>query len=278
MKPAPFSLVLGTLALAFFGSTAALAGPWATTPREIYAKLSFSRLVADELALPNGDEQEIPNFTQEVVAVYLAYGLSSRWTLIASAPLYRRSELAGFGSADGVGDAQVGVQFEALSRGLWRAAARALLQAPTGDATRAGGLLPTGSGAWEGELTVSAGTSFGSAGRGYGFTEIGHLWRGDGLADGVTYRLEVGWRSGGTGRWLLAGRVWGVEPYESRAALIRSPEGLGDGVTYLALGPSLSYSWRSGRELQVEVDGTPRAKNIALGPTVRLGFVFAGSL
>lgn len=266
--------VLGVLS-----ASAALAGPWKVETGDVYFQLSAARLMADRLADGNGDERDIPNFTQDELAIYSAFGFGDRWTGIVRAPLLRRSELDEFGSASGVGDLQVGLQGQLAERGPWRLAARVIVQVPTGDEESGQGALPTGTGVWEAEAWGSLGRSFGRNGWGWGFVELGHLSRGEGLVDGVLYRAELGHRVGAQGRWRAALRVWGVEPYEDPS---RSPSssaaGLGDDVAYLAFGPSLSRELRGGWALEAAIDAAATARNVALGPTVRLGVVYSGKL
>jgi hypothetical protein len=99
---------------------------------------------------------------------------------------------------------------------------RSSIRAPTGDETKGDGLLPTGSGAWEGEIVAGAGVPL-WGGRGWAQAGIGPQFRGAGLRDGIVYDAQVG------------GRVWG------RVLL------------------------------QLDVDGATNVRNIAKGPTVRLG-------
>lgn len=260
-----------------FAASAASAGPWKVEPGEAYLQLGWARLVADRLADADGRDVKIPDFTQDELAFYGAFGFGNRWTGIVRAPLVRRSEIDGFGSASGTGDLQLGLQAQIWESGPWRLAARGLVQAPTGDENAGDGALPTGTGVWEIEAWASLGRSFGTDGRGYGFFELGHQTRGGGLVDGIVYRAELGRRFGRKGRWLAAARVWGVEPYQNPADQpTASAAGLGDDVAYLALGPSLSWECSKGWAFQAAIDGAASARNVALGPTIRLGVVYSG--
>ncbi len=264
-------------AVALLGSSAAWAGPWKVEPGETYLQLSWARLAADQLADADGNDLDIPDFTQDELALYGAFGFGDRWTATLRAPLYRRSEVDGFGSATGNGDLQLGLQAQLWESGPWRLAARGVVQAPAGDENAGQGALPTGTGVWEVEAWASLGRSFGADGRGYGFVELGHQTRGGGLVDGIVYRAELGRRFGNEGRWLVAVRAWGVEPYQDPADQpTTSAAGLGDDVAYLALGPSLTWECTKGWALEAALDGAAFARNVALGPTVRLGVVYRG--
>jgi len=256
------------LLLAFVG-TRADAGSWAQGKGHFYAKLGTSYLAADELATPSGEVVPIPDYERREANLYLEYGLSDRWTLIADAPFYRYAEIDGFGDASGVGDLRLGLQLQLAQSGPWVFAGRAVVQAPTGDETKGEGILPTGTGVWEGEAWLSLGRTF-AGGRSYGFVEAGHQERGAGLTDGFVYRTQVGVHA--TERLLLAFNVWGVEPYEERgSAGLGSVSGLGDGVQYLAYGPTLILGLGDGWAVQLDVDGAERIRNFASGVTYRLG-------
>ena len=251
-------------------SAAAEAGPWAAGRGHFYAKVGGSRLHSTTLAAPDGTRFEIPRFTKDEISLYGAAGLTDRITGILSLPAYRSSDLADFGSESGIGDVQVGLQFQLGQRGPWVFAARGMVQAPTGDETRAEGLLPTGSGVWEGEAVLGAGRSF-AKGKLYGFLESGHQVRGGGLNDALTYALQVGWNV--RPRIVVAGNIRGVEPYNKKAPREArgSPVGLSDRVTYLSYGPTLIVGLGNGVAVQLDVDGASRARNLADGTTVRLG-------
>jgi len=256
------------------GSAAAEAGPWPAGQGHFYAKVGGSRLSSTTLAAPDGTRFEIPRFTKDEISLYGAVGLTNRITGIVSVPAYRSSDLDDFGSESGIGDVQAGIQVQLGQRGPWVFAVRGMAQAPTGDETRAEGLLPTGSGVWEGEAVLGAGRSF-AKGKIYGFVESGHQLRGGGLNDALTYALQIGWNV--RPRVVLAGNIRGVEPYSNKAPREArgSPVGLSDRVTYLIYGPTLILGLGNGAALQVDVDGAARARNLADGTTVRVGVSFS---
>lgn len=249
---------------------AAEAGPWAAGRGHFYAKAGGSRLLSTTLAAPDGTRFDIPRFTKDEISLYGALGLTNRITAIVSVPAYRSSHLEDFGSESGIGDLQSGLQLQLGQRGPWVFAARGMVQAPTGDETRAEGLLPTGSGVWEAEAVLGAGRSF-ARGKLYGFVESGHQARGGGLNDALTYALQVGWNV--RPRIVVAGNIRGVEPYDKKAPREArgSPVGLSDRVTYLSYGPTVILGLANGAALQLDVDGAARARNLADGTTVRLG-------
>lgn len=281
----PRALLLpALLAAILLGAGPAAAGPWAVGAGEVYAKLSAALLDTDTLASPDGTELTIPDYTREELNFTLLYGLSDRWTLEVAAPLYRNSEIDGFDSASGVGDLAVGLQAQLGTVGAWTWAARLVARAPTGDETKGLGLLPTGTGVWEGELWFSTGRSF-ATDRGFFFAELAHQSRGSGLTDSLLYRTQLGYRP--SDRWFLAWNVFGVAPYSDGGdGGLGSVAGLGDGVRYLAYGPTVILSLGSGSRggssagsdtpgygwaLQLDAEDTENAENLATGVTFRLG-------
>jgi hypothetical protein len=257
------------VALALAAASPAVAGPWALGPGHVYVKLGYGRLDSDTLANPDGSQVAIPRFVKDDLHAYGAVGVSERLTLSASLPLRRRSELEDFGSEAGVGDLALGVQWQLGRRGGWVFATRGVVQAPTGDETRAEGILPTGSGVWEGELRLAAGRSLGG-GRGYFFVEAGHQFR-ELLRDGFAWEAQAGWNA--SPRLVLAWNARGLEPWSTRAreTALGSPVGVGDGVGYLVTGPTAIVKLGSGVAVQFDVEGALRERNLATGTTFRIG-------
>ncbi len=246
------------------------AGPWGRPRGGLYAKLGYGYLRATELATPGGNVVPIPAFQKHDVTLYGAYGLTDTITLTLGAVLYRESSIEGFESAGGVGDFRFGAQSRLGRSGPWLFAARGLIQVPTGGVEKGEGLLPTGSGVWEGEVYLSVGRSF-AGGRGWAFIEAGPQFRGGGLRDGLVYDGQVGVK---VTSWLaLAWNARGVQPWDTTPGDVSagSAAGLGDGVTYLAFGPSAFLTLRPGLGIQASVDGATHTRNIAQGPTFRLG-------
>lgn len=256
-------------ALGLVAASQAHAGAWAIGEGSWYAKLGVSALSTDELATPDGNVVEIPDFERRLVSFYLEYGLSAGWTAILDAPLRSDSSIEGFGSAYGPGDLVIGVQRQIRVRSPWALAVRALAQAPTGDEELGQGLLPTGSGTWESEILVSAGRSLAS-GSGWGYLEGGRRFRGSALTDALTYRGQAGLHLGE--RTTLAGNIYGVEPDGGRSVDgAGQAAGLGDGARFLAYGVEASYEVKPDWRVEFAVEDTTRARNLATGVTARLG-------
>lgn len=246
------------------------AGPWGRPRRGLYAKLGYGYLNATELATPDGTIAPIPAYQKNEATLYVAYGLTDALTVSADLIAYRESSIEDFGSAGGVGDIRLGAQRRLGHSGPWLFAARGVVQVPTGDVEKGEGLLPTGSGVWEGAVLLSVGRSF-ATGRVWAFVEAGPQLRGGGLRDGLVYDGQVGVK---ITSWLaLAGNIRGVQPWDTTPGDLSagSAAGLGDGVTYLEFGPSAILTVRSGLGLQASVEGVTQTRNIARGPTFRVG-------
>lgn len=268
-RPATALALLAGLLLA----PTALGGPWGLERGHVYFKLAYGRLPADTLANPDASQVEIPHFVKQELSLYAAVGLGARLTAFANVPLVRSSDLEDFRKESGFGDLQAGLQYRLGQRGPWLFAVRGALQAPTGDETRANGILPTGTGVWEGQAVLSAGRSF-AGGRGFGFVELGPQVRQT-LNDGVVYTAQLGWNAGA--RVVLLASLDGVEPYDKRprAVALGSPVGFGDRVTYLNYGPSVILKLGSGVGLQLDVSRVARARNIAVGTSWRAGLSYS---
>ncbi len=246
------------------------AGAWNRPKHGFYLKTGYNYLRAQELATPAADVVAIPPFTKNEATLYFEYGLSSRLSVILDSIAYRQSSIEGFESAAGIGDTRLGLQWQLPGSGRFVFAVRATLQFPVGDETKGESLLPTGSGIYEGEVVLGTGVSLWS-GRGWAQAGIGPLSRGGGLRDGFVYDAQLGRRL--VGRVLLMINVRGVQPWDTApgSASTGSAAGFGDGVTYVAYGPSLIIELARGVALQLDVDGATNVRNIAKGPTYRVG-------
>lgn len=251
----------------------AQAGPWPAGQGHSYFKLSYGRLDSTELANPDGSKATIPRFLKQEVYLYGAVGLTPKLTALLSLPALRSSDLEDFRRETGVGDVQFGLQYQLVSGRAWQFAARALVQAPTGDVNRAQGILPTGSGVWESDLRLSTGRSF-AGGHGYGFVEAGYLYR-ETLRDSFIYDVQVGWNVGR--RLVLAWTFRGVEPFDSspREVPIGSAVGFGDGTTYLSFGPSAIVKLGGGWGAQLDVTGATHTRNLAEGTQFSFGISYS---
>lgn len=249
----------------------ATSGPWGSGEGHLYLKLTAGMLATDELATPDGTIHEIPEFRRRDLSFYAAYGLTDRITLLGQLPVHRWSELEDYDEASGVGDLELGASFELHRDGPFALAAIGNVQAPTGDETAGDGLLPTGSGVWEGEARLSGGVLFPRE-RGLAFLEAGYQVRAGGLKDAIVAEGHVEGRL--AGRLALGLHLSAVKPLGSERAAAGSAAGLGDGVQYLAYGPTLALDLPRGFGLHLELEDTTWVKNVATGWTARVGVSF----
>ena len=267
--------LVGFLSLLFASVASVYAGPWAAGKGHSYFKASFQHLGSRKLVSPDGTNFTIPHFTREEVAIFGLIGVSKDWTLHASLPLLRSSDLQDFpdelSRQNGFGDIQLGAQRQLGTSGGWIFATRATLQLPTGDVDRAGGLLPTGSGIYEGDIVFEAGRSIGG-GKGWMFVGAGPQIRGGGLRDGVVFGGQTGWKITDTVSLMASAR--GVEPFSHDAPKTArgSFAGVGDRVAYAVLGPSILWNVTKKSGLQFDAEFVAYARNLASGPVFRVGY------
>jgi len=249
------------------------AGPWGQGKRHVYTNFAFESLVTTKLATPDGNIQTIPEFRLRQFGFYGAFGVNDRLTVIVDRIGCRSTELEDFDEATGIEDVRAGAQWQLGRRGPWLLATRGIVQFPTGDETKGLGLLPTGSGVWEGEARFSTGRSW-RAGRVYGYGEIGHQFRGGGLRDAFVYETQLGYWL--LPRLLLGATLRGVQPYRSEPGddAIASPSGLGDGVTYTVYGPMAIVRLGHGIGVQLEVEDAFNERNLATGVKFRIKVFF----
>lgn len=259
---------LAIAALVLAASPGTEAAPWGQGRGRVQAQAGYDHLRSTTLHAPDGTAFEIPAYVHDELSAFVSVGLSDRVTGFVALPIWRSSDLEDFGSESGVGDLRAGLQFQVLSRGPWAIAVRGTVQAPTGDETRAEGVLPTGTGVWEADGIASLGRTLGG-GRGWAFLEAGHQVRGGELRDSFLYSAQVGWSLGKRVR--VAAGLRGVEPYDSspRAVAIGSPTGLSDRVTYVTYGPSLALALAGPWTVHLAVEDTFHARNLARGVTLR---------
>lgn len=243
----------------------------------LYAKLSYQHKGSGEYAQPDGTLFDIPHFVQDDAFFYLAYGLSDRLVLSAGIAAVRSSDLADspdeLQRASGFGDVQVGAAFQLGRLGSWTIGVAGLLQAPTGNEGLSGGLQATGSGVWEGAAFLSAGRPL-PLSKGSVSFELGPYFRTGGLRDGVLYRAQLDWPL--SRRLTLAGNLNGVQRWSNTPGTPDpgSPVGFGDGVTYLALGPSVILKVDDHWGLQGDWTALFHVRNNGTGKTLRVGVFY----
>ena len=268
----------GAVALALvLASASSDAAPWALGRGRFVARVGYQGGRATTLAAPDGTKFDIPRFVTDDLDLGLAFGIDDRLTLTSNLPLLRSSDLRDLPDElrreSGFGDLQLGLEAQLARRGAWAFGLRGLVQAPAGDAQRASGLQPTGSGVWEGEAAFSAGVSLFS-GRGWVVAEAGYRSRGGGFQDGVVYSVSLGYAV--SNRVSLAFSPRGVQPFGSTGGSFNSGSltGTGNGVTYTNYGPSLFVKLGGGLTLDLGVERAFHTRNLAVGTLFRTGLTY----
>ncbi|MEO7274711.1 MAG: hypothetical protein ABIX28_10540 [Vicinamibacterales bacterium] len=267
------AVVAIVLVVGLFEARGAGAQPWQPAKGAVAAGLTFQSLRAVELATPAGNVIDIPRFTRDELTVFGNAGVTRRLAIVGAATLLVSTSIEAFERATGVGDARIGIQTLLGQRGAWTAGLRGLVHAPTGNSRRGEGLLPAGSGAWEGEVVLSIGRPIG--GRLFVFGEAGHHVRGRGLRDTFVFNSQVGYVA--SPRLTLEWNTRGVQPYDNGpiGTTLGSAAGLGDGVTFIAFGPSATIRVRRAWAILAGVDGGGHLRNIAAAPAFRVGVAYS---
>ncbi len=258
-----------------FVLTAARAGaqPWQAAAGHGSVGTTFTTLRTTQLATPDGTDVVIPRFARQEIVVSGSYAATDRVVILAAATVLAHTSIQAFDSAGGIGDLRFGAQVSLGQLGPWALAVRGIAQAPTGDAGLGFGLLPTGTGAWEGDTVFSIGRPL--AARLFVFGEAGYHVRGAGLRDSFVFNSQLGVSA--TSRLTLGWNLRGVQPFDTGpiGTTLASPSGLGDGVTFIAYGPSAALRLNGAWSLLGGIDGGFHTKNLAAGAAYHAGLVYA---
>ena len=261
------------LAVLLLSSARVDAQPWQAAAGHASVGAMFTTLRTTQLATPDGTDIVIPRFARQEVVASGSYSATDRVTLIAAATLLAHTSIQAFDSSGGYGDTRFGAQASLGQHGPWALAVRGVVQAPTGDAGLGSGLLPTGTGAWEGDAVFSIGRPLGQ--RLFAFGEAGYHVRGAGLRDSFVFNSQLGVVA--TSRVTLGWNVRGVQPFDTGlvGTTLAAASGLGDGVTFVAYGPAAVLRFNGGWSLLAGIDGGVHTKNLAAGAAYHVGLVFA---
>jgi hypothetical protein len=269
-----------TLLLVLGNAAAAWAGPWTRDAGHFYLSTSYLRIAATSFYGPDFSVVPIRPYEQQLVDFYGEVGAVTRWlTFTVDGVAYRRNELVGQGFTQGVGDWRVGVWNGLLVR-PFRLAIATTVGIPFGDAHPSAGAgatvaqqqiansLPTGDGEWNIEWRLSAGYSFGKYRhyplQHYVIGEVGFWLRTGGIADSFVYRFEIGTQVAYkyVDHLTLILRLNGVESFASDAQAAGTQTGLGNGVTFVAIGAELyGRIWR-GLGASIAWDDALRARSL----------------
>ena len=260
---------------------AARAQAWTRDQGAAYVNLSVTTLAGDRAYDARFRPIDIVPYRQTAVSLYAELGIVDRWlTAMVSGELYRVNELEDRGRTAGLGDLRAGV-FSGLLVHPFRLSAGLVAGLPTGDPSpRAGGeadaearltaaSLPTGDGELDLEPKLLFGYSFGAV---YVTADVGLAIRSRGFSDALAYRIEVGARPppGLFDRFLLIGRLHGLESFASSEEAAAGFSGLGDGVTHTSLGLELHGRIVDRLGVSIGADTAVRARGVVAGVPIKL--------
>lgn len=270
----------------------AFAGPWTRDAGHFYLSTSYLRIAARSFYGPDFSIVPIRPYEQQLVSFYGEVGVVTRWlTLAVDGVAYRHNELIGQGYTQGVGDWRIGAWSGILTR-PFRLALATTVGFPFGDAHPSAGphatvqqqqlaaSLPTGDGAYNIEWRISGGYSFGRYPRyplsHYVVVEAGYWLRTGGISDSFVYRFEFGTqlRYKFVDRFLLILRLNGIESFASNAQAAATETGLGNGVTFTAVGVELyGRIWR-GLGASIALDDALRARSLPAASQLKVALSY----
>ncbi len=255
------------------------AGAWTQKKGAGYAKVGFRFVRADRFYEPDGNKIDIATLGDYVTSFYGEYGLTDRFTVVASVPFFRRITLnrqqgtSGFvffegDSKSGFSDADVGLRI-GLLQGETVLSAEFLLGIPLGDDSQANGLL-TGDGELNQLLKLELGHSFYPAPI-YFNAGIGVNNRSQGYSDEFHYSAEVGYTF--NQRFLLAAKVRGIRSFKNGDDAFTGGMGglFANNQSYLAYGPEASFFLTQKFGVSAGVEGAAFGENVLSAPVFSFG-------
>lgn len=262
---------------------------WTRDAGSAYANLKLSLQSGDTFYGADFERRPINDYRQTSLSLYSELGLIDRYlTLSLEGELFRRNELVSQGATEGLGDLRVGL-WTGLVVAPFRLSVGARVGLPTGDADPSAGAdaeataiartLPTGDGEFDVEPAVSIGTSFGGGAdwpvQHYATAGVGYWLRTRGIADALTYKLELGTKV----PVVVLDRVWwivratGIESFASAADVASSQGnfgGLGNGVTFVSLGLEAAVQVWGGLGVSLAWDTAFRARRVIGAAPLRI--------
>jgi len=276
---------------------------WIREPGTAYVNLKYRFLASDTFFGADGNTEPLRDYRQHAIGFYAEVGLVERWLeLVVGGELLRRNVLLDQGAVTGVGDLRVGLFTGLLQEGPHRLSLGVQVGVPTGDdnpgapgndgaAQIVAQSLPTGDGEVDVTWSLSYGHGFrlGTTADAWTTASIGYALRnarrplrgddrgdldGDGerdrFTDQVVYSAELGGRPLAVGWDRLYGLVrWTGAVLLGDARQASGFAGVGDGISFLALGAEVGVRvWRR-LVLSAGVDGPLLATSLPGGATVQ---------
>lgn len=263
---------------------------WVKAPGQTYLQASYQGFVSNQYYNPLGERLTTETFRQQSLQFYGEYGLTQRWDLILSMPLYRFNSFTTTTWAHGIGDLRVELKYGLLT-GKIPVAISIAPELPTGPndnfATNRERAfeqinLPTGDGEWNIWTTLAASHSFYPLPL-YLSTHAAFNYRtgyqGTNFRNQIKYGVELGYQPTKS-IWLIGRAGALVTIGDPTTTITVFPRG--DGTTYMSGSLAASYQfspqWSLVGNLQGYFDGWHARTNIYTGTTFTLGFAWEPTL
>lgn len=265
---------------------------WTRPQGEVFVSASYRYVAGDTFYAPDGSSVELGDtYRQHTGNIYAAGGVIDRWlTLEYNGELIRRNSLDDQGATLGIGDMQVGAWTGLITK-PFRLSAGVRLGLPTGDPTPDAGsnadtdsrltarTLPTGDGEFDLQYLISAGKGLNFAGwplSHYIQAKLGFWHRFKGFRDQLLYGAEFGTSIKGEpwNRLLLIFRLDAVQTYQDRTGTTGTPVGLGDGVSYGAIGAEIFVRIIDKWFLGAGADGAFFGENVIAAPQFKFSLAW----
>lgn len=277
------TLKIGILLLISFGMIEnSFAGAWTQQKGKGYYKLGFRMVRATEYYEPNGNKLNIPTFGDYTTTLYGEYGLTRRFTLIASIPFKRltinkqetKSGAVLFDGAarNGISDGDLGIRFGLLNMGNSVLSGEINLGLPLGSDEPQDALL-TGDGEFNQSFKLQFGQSLWP--RPFYFSlEGGFNNRTKGYSDEFIYAAEAGYQF--NPKLFLIFKARGVETLKNGNDSAEGGAGgiFGNDQRYLAFGPELVYNFTQSSGVVAGLESATRTRNVVSGIVFSVGLFF----
>lgn len=277
------------IALHLAHAAPAEAQAWTRDQGHAYAQLGYRTIGARSVYGADGEARPIASlYRQHALSFYGEVGLIDRFLMASiDGDLVRAATVADVRTV-GFGDLRLGL-FTGIVERPFRLTFGLSLGIPTGDTSppnrrdsaTPGAILPTGDGEWDVAARLLVGHGFGHRRERYPFThfvscEVGYWVRSRGFVDQMIGRVEFGARpkAHGWNRLLLLVRVSAIVALDSgapNAGLV----GLGDGVSYVSIGPEVAMRLFDGVHLVGGVDGAFHGESVPAAPQYKLAIAYS---
>lgn len=269
-----------TLAGVLFGFPSWAQSGWVRPKGEAYLQAGYHYFQSNTYFNLSGESITTNYFRQHTVSFYGEYGLTDRWDVILSMPLYRANSFETTTWAQGIGDLRLEAKY-ALLTGPIPVSISVAPEIPTGPknnfATNKEFVwdqinLPTGDGEWNVWSTLAASHSFYPVPvyvSAYGSYNFRTGFNGVDFRDQVRYGLEVGYQPCSSWWIILKGGAH-ITPDDEAQGVTDFTRG--DGTNFmtgtLQIGYKVAPSWWLQAQVQQYFDGWHPRTNLYSAPLV----------